>query len=160
MEIATTVTVLVGLLGAGVTYGTDTFAAVVWDSALKRLTKAELTRVVGFVHYYGDRRLPIPGAIGAVAIVSSAILAFVGHDPAAGGLRAAAAVLTLVWLAIYFIVAKPINARFTEAALQGNELDDGPSLEAAWNRVIIPRVLLLAGVIVLLGLSLYHHHSG
>lgn len=146
--------VIVALLGAGVTYGTDSFAALVWNTSLGRLTNAEMTRVVGYVHYYGDRRLPIPGAIGTVAVVLAAIAAFVAGESTAGALRTAAAVLAFGWLALYVVVAKPINAAFSEAATEGRVLEDAPQQQAAWNRVIVPRVVLQGGVITLLALSL------
>ena len=148
------IVVLFAILGCGITYGTDAFAAIVWNRSLQHLNPAEMTKVIGWVHFHGDRRLPIPGAIGTVAITLSAILSFVQVEIGTGILRAVAALFAFAWLGLYVRIAKPINEEFSNAALEGEILQNASVLHAKWNRIIIPRVLLQGVVIGLAALSL------
>lgn len=154
LQLFATVLVVIGVLGSAVTYGTDTFAGAVWNAALGKLDDRALTQVVGWVHYYGDRRLPIPGAIGTVATALSAVVAWIDGDLSAAVLRTVASVLAFAWLALYVRVAQPINKRFSAAALENRVLDSAVQEQSAWNRIIPIRVGLLAGVLGLLTVSL------
>src|ERR1700689_4800961 len=66
---------LIAVIGNAVVYGTDVFCALVMRPALARLDDRALGAVTGFVHRYGDRRMPVPGAIGVVAAAASTALA-------------------------------------------------------------------------------------
>jgi hypothetical protein len=71
---------LVGVLAAGVIYGTDVFCALVQRPALAQLDDVTMTAAMGRVHQYGDRRLPAPGVIGILAAVTAtAAAAAIAH---------------------------------------------------------------------------------
>ncbi|HEX4559854.1 MAG TPA: hypothetical protein VH166_11865, partial [Mycobacterium sp.] len=46
--------------------GTDVFCALVQRPALARVDDRALATVMGNVHRYGDRRMPIPGVLGII----------------------------------------------------------------------------------------------
>jgi len=52
---------LIAVMGTAVVYGTDVFCAMVLRPALTRVDDRALCAVTGFVHRYGDRRMPVPG---------------------------------------------------------------------------------------------------
>ena len=56
-------------------YGTDAFCAVVQRPALANVDDRALLAVMGNIHRYGDRRMPVPGALGLAAAAISAIFA-------------------------------------------------------------------------------------
>ena len=67
------VAALIGVLGTAVVFGTDVFCAMVQRPALAHVDDRALVAVMGYVHRYGDRRMPIPGVIGLVATAASAV---------------------------------------------------------------------------------------
>src|ERR1700726_776387 len=66
---------LVAVLGTGVVYGTDVFCALVQRPALARIDDRALLAVMGNIHRYGDRRMPVPGVLGLVAAALRAVFA-------------------------------------------------------------------------------------
>ena len=66
---------LIAVLGTAVVYGTDVFCAMVQRPALARVDDRALLAVMGNIHRYGDRRMPVPGVLGMVAAAISAVLA-------------------------------------------------------------------------------------
>lgn len=143
------------IIGCAVTYGTDTFAAVVWRTSLRHLDENALTHLVGYVHYYGDRRLPIPGGFGMTTAVLSLVAAAVaGRTEAtiAGGIAVAA---LATWMAIYLTIAKPVNKKFSDAALAGEPLPSARDLQARWDSVINLRVGIQMTALVALCAQLF-----
>ena len=69
------ITALIAVLGTGVVYGTDVFCAMVQRPALAAIDDRALVAVMGNVHRYGDRRMPLPGVVGMLAGATSAALA-------------------------------------------------------------------------------------
>ena len=133
------VLVLLGLLSAGVVYGTDAFFAVVGRPALKRSGDASVAEVMGFMHLYGDARMPIFGALG---LASTAALVFTaGVGSAASGWAAVAVAGLGVQLCAYLIVARPVNAALKAAAEQKVTPADVRALQRRWDSVIVPRAL-------------------
>ncbi|WP_280450639.1 DUF1772 domain-containing protein [Nocardia cyriacigeorgica] len=130
------------ILGCAVTYGTDTFAAVVWRTSLRHLDERALTHLVGWVHYYGDRRLPVPGGLGmGLAVLSVIASALAGRTEAA--IAGGVAVLALAaWMGIYLTIAKPVNEKFSAAARAEQTLPDARELQARWDSVINLRVAI------------------
>lgn len=91
-----TVAALAGIMAAGIIYGTDVFCAIVQRPALTRLDDATVAAVMGRVHQYGDRRLPIPGVIGILAAAITTV-ARANSGSSAGVVMAGTALLaTLV----------------------------------------------------------------
>ena len=60
---------VIAVLGTAVVYGTDVFCAMVQRPALARVDDRALVAVMGNVHHYGDRRMPVPGVLGMAAAV-------------------------------------------------------------------------------------------
>ncbi|MBV9515783.1 MAG: DUF1772 domain-containing protein [Mycobacteriaceae bacterium] len=147
---------LIAVLSAAVIYGTDVFCAVVQKPALARVNDWVLVAVMGNVHYYGDRRMPVPGVLGIVsAAVSSALAALSGRWIAAGA-AATAVGLLLIWLVAYLRVSAPINRRLVAAAKDGDLPPDARALQSDWDRVITTRAVLQGFAIAALCLTMVH----
>jgi hypothetical protein len=72
------------LMASAVIYGTDVFCAIVQRPALAQVSDRALTSVMGRIHEYGDRRLPLPGALGITAAALATVTAAIaGHAAAA-----------------------------------------------------------------------------
>lgn len=110
------VAALIGVLGTAVVFGTDVFCAMVQRPALAHVDDRALVAVMGYVHRYGDRRMPIPGVIGLVATAASVVCAALAGSWAVAIMAAAALALLLVWLTLYLKVSAPINKQLTAAA--------------------------------------------
>lgn len=145
---------LAAVLGTAVVYGTDMFCAMVMRPALARVDDRALVAVTGNVHRYGDRRMPLPGAVGLVAAAASAVFsALAGHWTQA--IAAGVAVLALlVWLVIYTQVSAPVNRQFTAAADAGETPPNGRALQSKWDRVINARAVLQATAVAALCVAL------
>jgi hypothetical protein len=66
---------LVGLISTAVIFGTDTYFLTVGRPALRLASPSTATEVMGFLHLFGDRRMPIWGVL---AILSNLLLALLG----------------------------------------------------------------------------------
>ncbi|MCV7176780.1 DUF1772 domain-containing protein [Mycolicibacterium sphagni] len=142
MDLLTRVAALIAVLGTAVVYGTDVFCAIVLRPALASVDDATLIVVMGRVHRYGDRRMPVPGVLGVVATAASTALAAVAAHWAQAIVAGAALVLLVVWLALYTRVSAPINRQMTAAADAGQSLANGRALQAKWDSIINARALL------------------
>jgi hypothetical protein len=133
---------VIAVLGSAVVYGTDVFCAVVQRPALARVDDRALVAVMGNIHRYGDRRMPIPGVLGmAAAAVSAVFAAASGRWPQA--IAAGVAVgLLVVWLALYLSVSAPINRQLTAAVGQSEPPGNARALQHDWDRVITIRAVL------------------
>jgi Domain of unknown function (DUF1772) len=132
----------IAVLGTAIVYGTDAFCALVLRPALARVDDRCLAAVTGYVHLYGDRRMPVPGVLGIVGAVASAVLAAVaGHWLAAAACGAAVGLL-LVWLVLYVRVSAPINRQLTAAAKAGEVAPNTRVLQRDWDRMITARAVL------------------
>jgi hypothetical protein len=154
MTVLSQILAAVALLGGAVIYGTDVFCAIVLRPALAQVSDGALTSVMGRVHEYGDRRLPLPGVVGLVAAALAAITAGIaGHVvPAAAASVAVAA--QVVWLVIYLRISAPVNRALTSAARAGQVPADARSLQARWDSVITARAFLQAAAAVALCVAL------
>jgi uncharacterized membrane protein len=133
---------LVAVLGTGVVYGTDVFCAMVQRPALARIDDRALLAVMGNIHRYGDRRMPVPGVLGLLAAAISAVLAATtGHGTQAVAAGVAVGLL-VVWLLIYLRVSAPINRRLTAAVDQSDPAINARELQHNWDRVITIRAVL------------------
>jgi Domain of unknown function (DUF1772) len=133
---------LVAVLGTGVVYGTDVFCAVVQRPALAHVDDRALVAVMGNVHRYGDRRMPVPGVLGvAAAAVSAALAAASGHWAQAVAAGVAVGLL-VAWLGLYLRVSAPINRQLTAAALRSGPLINARALQHNWDQVITIRAVL------------------
>ena len=81
MHLAAHLAALIAVVSTGVVYGTDVFCALVQRPALARVDDATLTSVMGNVHRFGDRRLPVPGILGMIASAAAFVLAALAGRP-------------------------------------------------------------------------------
>ncbi|MDT5077792.1 MAG: hypothetical protein QOJ80_2429 [Mycobacterium sp.] len=154
LDLITHAAALIAVLGTTVVYGTDVFCAIVLRPALASIDDDALVAVTGSVHRYGDRRMPVPGVIGILATVTSAVLATVAAHWAQAIAAGAALALLLVWLGLYTQVSAPINRQLTAAADAGHSLSNGRVLQAKWDRIIGVRATLQGLAVVALCVAL------
>lgn len=132
----------VAILATGVIYGTDVFCAAVLRASLRQVGDRALGSVAGFVHHYGDRRLPLPGVLGLVSTLLAAVTAVIGRGAVAVVADLVALLSLAAWFAIYARVSAPLNRVMTEAARTDRTLEDIRALQARWDGVIDVRALL------------------
>jgi hypothetical protein len=133
---------VIAVLGTGVVYGTDVFCAMVQRPALARVDDRALLSVMGNIHRYGDRRMPVPGVLGLLAAAASAgFAAASGHwmQAAAAGLAFG---LLAVWLVVYLRVSAPINRQLIAAVGAPGAAVDARALQRKWDAVITVRAAL------------------
>src|SRR5262244_1414949 len=130
---------LAGILSTAVVLGTDMFFLTVGRPALKLASSSAGTEVMGFLHMFGDARMPIWGVL---AILSNLLLAILSRS-GQRGFYFASLLMLILFVISYGRLSKPINQIQTEAAKNGESLDNGRELQAAWDRSLIIRVPLL-----------------
>jgi hypothetical protein len=133
---------LIAVLGTAVVYGTDVFCAMVQRPALGRVDDRALLVVMGNIHRYGDRRMPVPGVLAMIAAAISAALAAVSGRWAQTGAAGTAVGLLVVWLVIYLLVSAPINRQLIGAVDQPGAVVDARALQRNWDAVITVRAAL------------------
>ncbi len=133
---------LIAVLATAAVFGTDVFCAIVLRPALALVDDRALVAVMGSVHRYGDRRMPVPGVLGLVATAATAVLATVAAHWAQAIVAGAALVLLLIWIVLYAQLSAPINRQLTVAADTGQVLPNGRALQAKWDRIIGSRAML------------------
>ena len=142
LDLVTRAAALIAVLGTAVVYGTDVFSAIVLRPALTTVDDRALVAVMGSVHRYGDRRMPVPGVLGVVAAAATVVLATVAAHWTQAIVAVAALVLLLGWIVLYARVSAPINRQLTAAADAGQALPNGRALQAQWDRIIGARAVL------------------
>jgi len=141
---------VIAVLGTAVVYGTDVFGAMVQRPALARVDDRALLAVMGNIHRYGDRRMPVPGVIGMVAAaISAALAAASGHRTHACAAGVAVG-LWVVWLLLYLTVSKPINQQLTTGVDHPERPTDARALQRNWDKVITLRATLQGLVVAAL----------
>jgi membrane associated rhomboid family serine protease len=130
------------------------FCAMVLRPALTHVDDRALVAVMGNVHRYGDRRMPVPGVVGLVAAaISVALGAASGHWAEAGAAGVAAGLL-LAWLVLYLRVSAPINRQLVAAADSAEPVLDARALQRNWDKVITARATLQGFAVAALCLAL------
>lgn len=145
---------VIAVLATAVVYGTDVFCAAVQRPALAHVDEAALTQVMGRVHQYGDRRMPIPGIAGLVAAAVVTVLAGASGRPLPAALAGVATVALVVWLVVYAKVSAPVNKRLTTAAIEQRTATDARALQHTWDSVITARAVLQGIALAALCVSL------
>jgi hypothetical protein len=148
------VAALIGVLSTGVVYGTDVFCALVQRPALGRVDDRSLTAVMGNVHLYGDRRMPIPGVIAVIAAVACAALSAATGRWIEVVAATSAVALLFAWIVLYALVSAPINRRLTAAAKSDTVPPNARALQHNWDRVITARAILQGLAVAALCLAL------
>jgi hypothetical protein len=158
MNAFTTIAALIGVLAAGIIYGTDVFCALVQRPALALLDDATMAAAMGRVHQYGDRRLPAPGVIGILAAAAAATAAgAISGSPASTTAAGIALIAMLTWLGLYLRVAAPINQALTAAAIAHVTPGNVRALQSRWDSIITTRALLMAAAVAGLAASAATH---
>lgn len=154
MNILSQILAAVALLASAVIYGTDVFCAIVQRPALAQVSDGTLTSVMGRVHEYGDRRMPLPGVVGVIAAALAAITAGIAGHAVAAAAATVAVAAQVVWLVIYLRISAPINRALTAAARAGEVPADARSLQRRWDSVITSRAILQGGAAIALCVAL------
>jgi hypothetical protein len=142
MSILSQLLAAVGVLSAGIIYGTDMLGAIVGRPTWEHVDERTLVIANGTMHYYGDRRFPIPGILSIVAtVLTAAASAVSAHWPATAA-AAVASVALVIWLTIYKTVNAPINRELTRAAHEGRVPENARALQTRWDSVIYLRAAL------------------
>ena len=142
MNILSQILAAAALLASAVIYGTDVFCAMVLRPALAQVSDGALTSVMGRVHEYGDRRMPLPGVIGLTAAAVAAITAGIAGHAVPAAAAAVAVAAQVVWLGIYLRISAPVNRALTAAARAGQVPTDARSLQRRWDSVIAARAMV------------------
>jgi len=140
----------IALIAGAVIYGTDVFCAIVQRPALARVDDRTLTSMMGRVHEYGDRRLPVPGVLSVIAAALTVVTAAIAGRAAAAAAAGAALAALVVWLIIYLRISAPVNRTLTAAAASGQLPPDARSLQRRWDSVITIRAILQAAAVAAL----------
>lgn len=133
---------VVAVLGTAVVYGTDVFCAMVLRPALAAIPDDAVVAVMGNVHRYGDRRMPVPGVLGVIGAATSTVLAVVTSHWAQAIAAGIALVALLTWLVLYTRVSAPINRQLTAATVNGHALPNVRGLQRKWDSIIGTRATL------------------
>jgi hypothetical protein len=131
---------LVGILCTAVVFGTDMFFLTVGRPALRLASQSAGTEVMGFVHGFGDARMPIWGVLAILSNLLLGLLSRGGHR----GLYLLSFSVLVLFVVIYNRLSKPINWRQTEAAKTGRTIENARELQASWDRSVMIRVPLLS----------------
>jgi hypothetical protein len=130
---------LAGILCTAVVCGTDIFFLTVGRPALRLASTSAGTEVMGFMHMFGDARMPI---WGVAAMVSNLLLAIFSRNEQ-HWFYLVSLFLLILFVIAYNRLSKPINQIQTAAARKGVGLDNGRELQAGWDRSLFLRVPLL-----------------
>ena len=124
------ISLVVALLGAAAVFGTDVFFCVVGRPALRRVSDVALVETMGRLHEVADRRMPMFGALSAVA-------AQIIWDRRLPNRRGA-------------------GERSAHPSRAGGLCSDrrARALQARWDSVIVARVLLIGFAVVALAAAL------
>ena len=113
------------------------FFLTVGRPALRSAAESAATEVMGFIHLFGDRRMPT-----GLAISSDLLLVLFG-----GSRHRAFYLLSLSMLILFVVIYNPSQNQsigFKAAAKTGGRLDGARVLQASWDRSLTMRVPLLA----------------
>ncbi|MGH3530938.1 MAG: DUF1772 domain-containing protein, partial [Mycobacterium sp.] len=122
--------------------------------ALAVVDDRALVAVMGNVHRYGDRRMPIPGVLGGVAAIASAAVFAVAGQWAQTITAALAVAILLAWIVLYVRVSAPINRQLTQAAASRQVPPNAHVLQSNWDRIINARAILQGLALTALCLTL------
>jgi Domain of unknown function (DUF1772) len=130
---------LVGILSTAVVCGTDMFFLTVGRPALRLASSSAGTEIMGFLHMFADRRMPIWG----VSAILSNLLLVVLSKTGQRWFYFLSLLMLVLFVIFYNRLSKPINRLQTEAAKTGARLNNGRELQASWDRSVMIRVPLL-----------------
>jgi hypothetical protein len=115
------------------------FFLTIGRPALRLASSSSGTEVMGFIHMFGDARMPI---WGVSAILANLLLVVLSRSEQRW-FYLASLLMLILFVISYLLLSKPINQIQTEAAKTGESLKNGRELQASWDRSLILRVPLL-----------------
>ena len=131
---------LVGLISTAVIFGTDMYFVTVGRPALRLASPSTATEVMGFLHLFGDRRMPVWGVLAILSNLLMVLFSRSGHR----AFYLLSLSMLILFVVIYDRFSKPINRLQTEAAKTGGTLANARVLQASWDRSLMIRAPLLA----------------
>jgi hypothetical protein len=131
---------LAGLMSTAVIFGADMFFLTVGRPALRLALQSTATEVMGFIHLFGDRRMPVFGILAILSNLLLVLFSTSGHWT----FYLLSLSMLILFVVIYDRFSKPINRLQTEAAKTGRTLENARELQASWDRSVIMRVPLLS----------------
>ena len=129
-----------GLISTAVILGTDMFFLTVGRPALRSTAESAATEVMGFVHLFADRWMPVWGILAMLSNLLLILFSGSGHR----AFYLLSLSMLILFVVIYNRFSKPINRLQTAAAKTGGRLDGARVLQASWDRSLTMRVPLLA----------------
>ena len=155
MLLAAHLAALIAVVSTGVVYGTDVFCALVQRPALARVDDATLTAVMGNVHRFGDRRLPVPGILGIIASAAASVLAALAGRPVASATAGVSAgTAGRVGGCSTCASARRSTAHSPPPPTTHETPANARALQHDWDRIIVPRAVLQGLAIAALCVSL------
>jgi Domain of unknown function (DUF1772) len=130
---------LTGLISTAVIFGTDMFFLTVGRPALRLASQSAATETMGFIHLFGDKRMPIWGVLAMLSNFLLVVFSRSGHR----AFYLLSLSVLILFVVIYDRLSKPINRLQTEAAKTGGRLDNARGLQASWDRSVMIRFPLL-----------------
>jgi hypothetical protein len=130
---------LAGLTSTAVIFGTDVFFLTVGRPALRLASQSAATEVMGFIHLFGDKRMPVWGILAMLSNLLLILFSRSGHR----AFYLLSLSMLILFVVIYGRFSKPINRLQTEAAKTRVRLENAHELQATWDRSLLMRVPLL-----------------
>jgi hypothetical protein len=130
---------LAGLTSTAVIFGTDVFFLTVGRPALRLASQSAATEVMGFIHLFGDKRMPVWGILAMLSNLLLILFSRSGHR----AFYLLSLSMLILFVVIYGRFSMPINRLQTEAAKTRVRLENAHELQATWDRSLLMRVPLL-----------------
>ena len=130
---------LIGILSTAVVCGTDMFFLTVGLPALRVASPSAGTEVMGFIHFFGDARMPVWGILAILSNLLLALFSGSGHR----GFYFASLSMLILFVVLYNRLSRPINRLQTEAAKTARRLDNAREPQASLDRSLMIRTPLL-----------------
>ncbi|WP_036567582.1 DUF1772 domain-containing protein [Nocardia sp. BMG51109] len=146
----------VSVIANAAIYGTDFFCATVQRPGLTQVDDRTLTAVMGHIHRYGDKRMPVPGAIGVTTSALCAAAAIRDRNTVSAVSASVATAALLAWLGIYATISAPVNKKLTRAAVDHVVSPDARELQQKWDSVINARLALQGSALAGLCIAIAH----
>lgn len=155
MEVMEHVLHITAILSIGVVYGVDVFFTVVGRTALNKSSDESMTEIIGRIHETADKRMPLFGAAALLSTVMLTLFQLLNSSPALTIIWSVAAlILQIVFLIMYSLISKPINAQLIRAAQTSQVPANARLLQNRWDSVIPVRASLLFLTLLILTISI------
>jgi hypothetical protein len=138
----TDILLIVAILCLGVTYGAQTFFAVIARPALERADDAAVGQVMGRIHEVAMVRMLLFGFPGA--FLTFALIFLTGLGSAASWLAIVAFLMLCADLALSAIYGWPVNNRLINAVRHGEVLPETRTLQRLWDKGNLFRAIVMA----------------